>query len=74
MPTYYNAHGQWITTEKELGRGGEATIWTLAHHSGLVAKIYHCPPKMTGYDQKLQYMIAHPPSDPSQKSGHISIA
>lgn len=40
--------------------------------ANLAAKIYHsCKPEQI---QKLEVMIAHPPRDPTQKIGHVSIA
>ncbi|MGH2523941.1 MAG: helix-hairpin-helix domain-containing protein, partial [Anaerolineales bacterium] len=39
----------------------------------LLAKIYSRPP-LAGYDQKLGWMAANPPDDPTHAQGHASIA
>ncbi|MBD2774441.1 tetratricopeptide repeat protein [Iningainema tapete] len=55
-----------------LGRGGEACVYSLPTDPDLVAKIYHKPtPAQAG---KLEVMLAHPPENPTDSLGHISIA
>jgi hypothetical protein len=61
-----------VQLEPELARGGEATIHRVRGQPDLVAKVYTKP--RAGYDHKLLWMRANPPSDPSRGIGHASIA
>lgn len=40
MATYYGRFGTQYTTVKQLGSGGEGTVYTLSGYDGIVAKIY----------------------------------
>jgi serine/threonine protein kinase len=68
----YDMRHRALTLGPELARGGEAAIHPVQGQPHLVAKIYFTP--VAGYNQKLAYMVAHPPTDPSRGSGHTSIA
>jgi DNA-binding helix-hairpin-helix protein with protein kinase domain len=57
----------------EVGKGGEAIIHEVVGRPDLLAKIYIHQAR-TGYDQKLGWMLASPPTDPSRALGHASIA
>ena len=48
----FNASGQQILLTKELGRGGEGSIFEVSHDSGLAAKVYH----RAGDGEKLRQM------------------
>jgi DNA-binding helix-hairpin-helix protein with protein kinase domain len=57
---------------KPLARGGEASVYEVAEHPALVAKVYHRPSRERA--DKLAVMIAAPPADPMAAQGHASIA
>jgi serine/threonine protein kinase len=67
----FGAEGKLIALGNELGRGGEATVYTTRTSSQAV-KIYHKPSEEK--KRKLELMIARPPVDPTAKASHISIA
>jgi DNA-binding helix-hairpin-helix protein with protein kinase domain/RNA polymerase subunit RPABC4/transcription elongation factor Spt4 len=69
----YNARRQPVLLGGEVGRGGEATVYKLAVQPALLAKIYHGAPR-AGYEDKLAWMQANPPDDPTRAQGHASIA
>lgn len=69
----YNARRQPVALGQELGRGGEAIVYKLAVQPALLAKIYHGPTR-DGYEDKLAWMQANPPDDPTRAQGHASIA
>jgi len=68
----YDALRKQIRLGREVGRGGEATVYEAMGRPDLLAKIYagNCP----GQDQKLAWMVAHPPDDPTRAQSHASIA
>ena len=68
----YTARGNQITLGKELARGGEAVVYRIQGTNDVIAKRYNSP--TTGYDKKLEWMIANPPADPNQATNHVSIA
>jgi DNA-binding helix-hairpin-helix protein with protein kinase domain len=68
----YDARRQPLSLGDEVGRGGEAAVYKLAVQPGMLAKIYHRPPR-ADYELKLTWMQANPPLDPAQPS-HASIA
>ena len=70
---FTNAQGQPVTPGQEIGRGGEATIYQIKEMPGLLAKIYHKTAR-PGYQEKLGWMQANPPHDPTLAQGHASIA
>jgi serine/threonine protein kinase len=72
----FDAEGKLISLGNELGRGGEATVYTTKISSRAV-KIYHKPSEEK--TRKLELMISRPPADPTAKAGvnntqHVSIA
>jgi DNA-binding helix-hairpin-helix protein with protein kinase domain len=69
----YNARRQPVAIGAELGRGGEAVVYKLAVQPALLAKIYYGPSR-EGYEEKLAWMQANPPDDPTRAQGHSSIA
>jgi len=69
----YDSKRQPYQLGSEIGRGGEATIYEVTRQPHWLAKIYTGAPR-DGYDQKLAWMLAHPPNDPTQAQGHASIA
>ena len=69
----YNARRQPVALGAELGRGGEAVVYKLAVQPALLAKIYHGGSR-DGYEEKLAWMQANPPDDPTRAQGHSSIA
>ena len=61
-----------LSSDLEIGAGGQARIYVVPGDPGLVAKIYREP--RDEYARKLDVMLASPPSDPSAAQGHASIA
>lgn len=70
-PSYYDSKGQSISLVKQIGQGGEGTVWT-TNRKGYLAKIYH----KISQDQvkKLEVMIANPPKNPTAGQKHIAIS
>jgi WD40 repeat protein len=60
-----------LTLTKQIANSGEGTVWETSL-PGFVAKLYHHP--TSDRRQKLEVMIANPPSDPMLKNNHISFA
>src|SRR5258708_29563647 len=56
MPTLLDDQGKRVKLGAELGRGGEATVYSLEGQPELVAKIYHQPPG-TEKIEKLSQMV-----------------
>jgi hypothetical protein len=69
----YDSTRRPISLGQELYRGGEGIIYPLQGQPHLVAKLY-MPAAPKGYDDKLAWMKANPPADPSRTPGHSSIA
>jgi serine/threonine protein kinase len=67
----FDVDGKQIVLSHELGRGGEAMVYTTKTSSQAV-KIYHKPSEEK--TRKLELMIARPPIDPTSKTSHVSIA
>ncbi|MBW4615409.1 MAG: tetratricopeptide repeat protein [Desmonostoc vinosum HA7617-LM4] len=61
-----------INLSVNLGRGGEACVYTVTSDGTLVAKVYHKP--TAAHAEKLKAMLANPPENPTASLGHISIA
>lgn len=68
----YDADRRPLQLEAELARGGEAVVYRVRGRPDVVAKVY--TKARAGYDHKLHWMRANPPSDPSRGVGHASIA
>jgi len=64
-----NRHNQPISLAGVLGKGGEATVYSLHHQPNQVAKIYHRPTEEQA--AKLTAMLATPPHQPTT---HTAIA
>lgn len=67
-------NGQLISLGKELGIGGEGTIYQVQGNASLAAKVYHPGKLSPEQGDKLHIMHAHPPKDPMADQGHPSIA
>jgi DNA-binding helix-hairpin-helix protein with protein kinase domain len=52
----FDDHGRSVSIGTELGRGGEATVYSVEGQPALVAKIYHQPPD-PGKAEKLSQMV-----------------
>ncbi|MFP4439412.1 MAG: helix-hairpin-helix domain-containing protein [Chloroflexaceae bacterium] len=72
MKCIYDSHGNPVTLDDQLAEGGEATVYRVAGRPELLAKIYKTP--RAGYDQKLAWMIAHPPAAAPQARQHAALA
>ncbi len=68
----YARTGRPVELGEELSRGGEAVIYRVKNAQEVLAKIYQ-PGKGPGAD-KLEYMVANPPANPTVAQGHRSIA
>ena len=71
MIQVFRADNTPLVLNDELGRGGEAAVFSVGGEPGLVAKVYH----KASFERvtKLQAMIAGPPADPTAGQDHISI-
>ncbi len=72
MSALRDGSGRTILLGSEIGRGGEAVIWTVAGRPDQVAKIWH-EPATAERAGKLAAMLADPPQDPAAARGHVSI-
>ncbi len=63
--------GKPVTLDNLLGKGGEGDVFAVRGRSNLVAKIYHS--HSAEKVDKLKAMVDHPPTDPTQRKGHVSI-
>lgn len=70
---YFTSQRQRLSLGPELHRGGEGAIYPVLGQASLAAKLY-VPAPRPGYEDKLAWMRANPPADPSQVLGHASIA
>lgn len=68
-----DAQGRSIQLGQEIGRGGEAVVYTVANQSDLLAKIYEPEPR-PNYPKKLAWMVGHPPHNPTSGLSHASLA
>lgn len=57
MARFYDSQGDALTPGKELGRGGEGSVFTLLERADSVAKIYH-EPISAEKEEKLRQMVA----------------
>ncbi len=71
--TIYDSQNRPIQLGAEIGQGGEAVVHRIIGQPDLIAKIYTGKPR-AGYDRKLDWMLHHPPTDPTLDYGHASIA
>jgi len=72
MPIY-DTQNRLVQLGAEVGKGGEAVIHQVLGRPQQLAKVYTSAPRQ-GYDQKLAWMLAYPPHDPTAAQGHASIA
>jgi hypothetical protein len=72
MITVFTANRGSVRLAAPLGRGGEATVYRVEGRDGLAAKIYDRPRPEAS--EKLGFMRASPPSDPTRAHGHAAIA
>ncbi|MBW3622801.1 MAG: hypothetical protein KY468_05255 [Armatimonadetes bacterium] len=61
-----------LDTASALGAGGEAKIYSVSGDPSLVAKLYHAPTEV--HARKLAAMLSDPPTDPTARRWHTSIA
>ena len=64
-------NGRAVALGRELGRGGEASVFSVVGEPKLAAKIFHT--HSAERVEKLRVMMAHPPTDPTARLGHVSI-
>ena len=70
---YRDSSRQPVRLNDVIGRGGEASIYTLVDRPGVLAKIYQNQPR-SEYARKLLWMRDHPPNDPTASQQHASLA
>ncbi len=63
-----------LTLGKELGAGGEGSVFDIRDNSSIVAKIYHHERRMSNVFKKLALMIQYPPRTEDEHSGHLYVA
>ena len=56
-----------------IGQGGEATVYRMVGQQDRLAKIYEPEPR-PNYAGKLNWMVNHPPENPTQQLAHASLA
>ena len=56
-----------------VGQGGEASVYQVQGQVEMLAKIFEPAPR-PDYEQKLGWMIAHPPENPTRSLSHPSLA
>lgn len=61
---YYKGDGGSISLTDEIGRGGEARIFSVDGQPSYVAKIYHTQPS-SEHQAKIISMVQNPPDDPT---------
>lgn len=71
--TIYDARGQPVRLGESAGTGGEATVYILKDRPDWLAKIYKPAPR-PNYARKLNWMVAHPPANPTSGLDHSSLA
>jgi len=69
----YDSRRKRVGLGREIGGGGEAIVYEVVGRPDLLAKIYN-PSPLPGYDQKLAWLLANPPDNPTRALGHASIA
>ena len=63
-----------ITLGKELGAGGEGSVYDVRGNSGIVVKIYHPERRTSNVFRKLDLMIQYPPRTEDEHNGHLYVA
>ena len=63
-----------ITLGKELGAGGEGSVYDVRDDSGIVVKIYHPERRTSNVFKKLELMIQYPPRTEDEHNGHLYVA
>ena len=61
----YDAAGRSLNLGPELARGGEGVVYAVSGQPAMVAKVY-VPRPRDGHEEKLRWMLAHPPQDPGR--------
>jgi len=68
-----NSQGRPVVLGSAVGHGGEATVYEVVGQPDRLAKIYDPAPR-PDYSQKLVWMVAHPPDNPTSNLQHASLA
>ena len=63
-----------ITLGKELGAGGEGSVFDIRNEPDVVVKIYHPERRTSDVFRKLDLMIQYPPRTEDEHSGHLYVA
>ena len=67
-------HNGPITLGKELGAGGEGSVFDIRNKPDVVVKIYHPERRTSNVFEKLELMIQYPPRTEDEHSGHLYVA
>ena len=68
------SHNGPITLGKELGAGGEGSVYDVRGNSGIVVKIYHPERRTSNVFRKLDLMIQYPPRTEDDHNGYLYVA
>jgi DNA-binding helix-hairpin-helix protein with protein kinase domain len=69
----YDSRGKPVRLGDSIGKGGEATVYRMVEQPGRLAKIYEPEPR-PNYAYKLDWMVTHPPENPTASLSHESLA
>ena len=70
---FFDAAQKPIRLGNMVGQGGEASVYQVAGHAEVLAKIFQPAPR-ANYQAKLGWMIEHPPENPTRSLSHPSLA
>ena len=73
MRKLYDREGKPIYLGPVVGRGGEAVVYSLVDDPSWIVKVYE-PAPPPNYLAKLDWMLNHPPANPTAALGHPSLA
>ena len=63
-----------MTLGRELGAGGEGSVFDVRNEPDVVVKIYHPERRTSDVFEKLELMIQYPPRTEDEHSGHLYVA
>lgn len=69
----YDAQRQLVKLANLVGQGGEASVYQVQGQQETLVKVFEPAPR-ANYEQKLGWMIAHPPENPTRSLSHPSLA
>ncbi|MCP4539108.1 MAG: SUMF1/EgtB/PvdO family nonheme iron enzyme [Chloroflexi bacterium] len=69
----YDSKRRPVEFGRQIGQGGESAVYHVADHPNYLIKRYTTP-HIAIYEQKLAWMLSHPPNDPTDQPEHASFA